>query len=147
MTDGFDDEGRIRITISDDTVNSGAACVAASLAAEIAAGFGPRDEMPLSVVAYEAGAVVGGLNGATHWGWCYIRHFWVRQDWRRRGLGIRLLAEAERRVRGRGCAGLYVDTFDAGAAHFYERAGFGRVGQIDGFPPGHARLFLRKRLM
>jgi GNAT superfamily N-acetyltransferase len=88
------------------------------LAEEIAAGFGPRDEAPLSIVAYAADAVVGGLNGATHWGWCYIRHLWVREDWRRRGLGLRLLAEAERHTRARHCAGVYVDTFDSGAARF-----------------------------
>jgi ribosomal protein S18 acetylase RimI-like enzyme len=90
--------------------------------------------------------VVGGLNGSTHWGWCYIRHLWVREGWRRRGLGYTLLAEAETQARARHCVGLYVDTFDAGAAAFYERSGFERFGRIDDFPPGHARTFLLKRL-
>jgi ribosomal protein S18 acetylase RimI-like enzyme len=147
MSDGCDGEGSLRITISDNTVNSGAAHIAASLAEEIAAGFGPRDEAPLSIVAYAADAVVGGLNGATHWGWCYIRHLWVREDWRRRGLGLRLLAEAERHTRARHCAGVYVDTFDSGAARFYQRAGFARIGEIEDFPRGHSRIFLRKRLL
>jgi len=151
MTKGTDSEGTLSIAIFGDTGNSGAARVAASLAAEIAAGFGPRDEAPLAIVAYAgdtaaADAVVGGLNGSTHWGWCYIRHLWVQADWRRRGLGRRLLAEAETVARARQCVGLYVDTFDPGAATFYERAGFGRFGQIEGFPPGHRRFFLNKTL-
>jgi len=147
MTKGLDREDPLSIAIFDDTQNSGAARVAASLAAEIAAGFGPRDELPLAIVAYAGDSVVGGLNGSTHWGWCYIRHLWVDADWRRQGLGHRLLAEAETQALARQCVGLYVDTFDAGAAAFYERAGFERLGQIEDFPPGHARTFLCRRLV
>src|ERR1700722_2692326 len=145
MAERLDREDRLTITIFADTENSGAAHTASSLAAEIVAGFGPRDELPLAIVANAGDAVVGGLNGSTHWGWCYIRHLWVQADWRRRGLGQRLLAEAEVQARARQCVGLYVDTFDPGAASFYERAGFERFGRIDDFPPGHARTFLRKR--
>jgi len=144
---GLDGEGPLSIAVFDDTGNSGAALVGSALAAEIVAGFGPRNESPLAIVANAGDAVVGGLNGSTHWGWCYIRHLWVHADWRRRGLGLRLLAEAETEARARRCVGLYVDTFDPGAAKFYARAGFARFGLIDGFPPGHARFFLHKTLM
>jgi hypothetical protein len=49
-------------------------------------------------------------------------------------------------ARARQCIGLYLDTFDPGAAKFYERCGFLRFGQIDDFPPGHTRAFLYKKL-
>jgi ribosomal protein S18 acetylase RimI-like enzyme len=146
MTTGLDREDPLSIAVFDNTGNSGAVRIAAALAAEIVAGFGPRDELPISIVATAGDTVVGGLNGSTHWGWCYIRHLWVDADWRRRGLGYRLLAEAEDQARARDCVGLYVDTFDPGAAIFYERAGFDRFGRIDDFPPGHSRTFLRKTL-
>lgn len=146
MTKGMDSEDRLSIAVFDNMGNSGAAYVASSLTSEIVAGFGRRNETPLSIVAHEGDKVVGGLNGATHWAWCYIRHLWVHEDWRRHGLGQRLLAEAETQARARQCVGLYVDTFDAGAATFYERAGFETFGRIDGFPPGHARIFLHKKL-
>ncbi len=134
------------IAICDDAGQGAADCVASSLAAEIAAAFGKRDERPFSIVAEAGGAVVGGLNGSSHWGWCYIRHLWVHAGWRRRGLGTRLLGAAQDLAHGRGCAGLYVDTFDAGAALFYERAGFTIFGKIEGFPPGHTRTFLHQLL-
>jgi ribosomal protein S18 acetylase RimI-like enzyme len=146
MTKGLESEDPLSIAIFDDTGNSGADFVASSLAAEITGDFGPRNERPIAIVAKAGGAVVGGLNGSTHWGWCYIRQLWVEAYWRRRGLGIRLLAEAETQARARQCVGLYVDTFNPGAAAFYERAGFERFGQIDNFPPGHRRMFLQKRL-
>ena len=151
MTEGLDKGDGPSIAVFDDTANSGAEFVAASLAAEIASGFGAPNGLPLAIIASfgdEVGGdtVVGGLNGVTHWDWCYIRHLWVQADWRRRGLGHRLLAEAETQARARQCVGLYVGTFDPGAAAFYERAGFERFGRIEDFPPGHARIFLRKRL-
>jgi GNAT superfamily N-acetyltransferase len=147
MTGVGEREASLRITVFDDAGNGGAAVVAASLAAEIAAGFGPKDEAPLSIVAHDGDTVAGGLNGSMHWGWCYIRHLWVEAAWRRRGLGRRLVDEAEVWARARGCVGLYVDTFDAGAAMFYERAGYDVFGRIEGFPPGHARYFLQKKLV
>jgi ribosomal protein S18 acetylase RimI-like enzyme len=146
MTKAFDGEDALSITVLADTENSGAAEVASSLAAEIVAAFGPRGETALSIVAHAGDTLVGGLNGSSHWGWCYIRHLWVHADWRRQGLGHRLLAETEAQARARGCAGLYVDTFNDDAVAFYERAGFSRFGRIEGFPPGHARTFLAKTL-
>ena len=46
----------------------------------------------------------------------------------------------------RGGAGIYLDTFDPGAATFYERCGFKRFGVIADFPPGHQRVFLSMNL-
>ena len=147
MTKGLNREDALNIAIFQDTENSGAKHIGSSLSAEIVAGFGPRNELPLSIVAHAGDAVVGGLNGSTHWGWCYIRQLWVHADWRRRGLGRRLMEEVETLARARNCAGLYVDTFDSGAASFYERAGFEHFGRIEDFPPGYVRTFLQKRLV
>ncbi|MFO1101574.1 MAG: GNAT family N-acetyltransferase [Methylocystis sp.] len=121
--------------------------LAARLGEEIAAQFAPREEAPVCVVAHDPqGALVAGLNGVLHWRWLYVRHLWVEPSQRGRGWGRRLIAEAERIAIERGCVGLYVDTFDPHAAAFYESLGFARAGEIVDFPPGHARLFLRKRL-
>jgi ribosomal protein S18 acetylase RimI-like enzyme len=70
----------------------------------------------------------------------------VEKSERGRGLGRRLMAEAERLAKERGCVGVYVDTFDPRAAAFYENLGFTRAGEIDGLPPGHSRFFYRKSL-
>ncbi|HEY8213497.1 MAG TPA: GNAT family N-acetyltransferase [Methylocystis sp.] len=121
--------------------------IAARLGDEIADQFGPRDESGACIAARDPqGVLVAGLNGVTHWRWLYVRHLWVEPSRRGRGLGRRLMAEAERLARGRGCVGIYIDTFDPLAAAFYEALGFTRAGEIVGFPPGHARLFLRKSL-
>jgi ribosomal protein S18 acetylase RimI-like enzyme len=135
----------LSIVVSDEVRNSAVLAVGAALAAEMAARFGPRDEAPFSVLAYAGEVVVGGASGASHWGWCYIRQIWVDGAFRRAGVGRRLLAEIDGLARTRGCEGVYVDTFDAGAVRFYERAGFVVCGRIEGFPAGFARVFLQKR--
>jgi GNAT superfamily N-acetyltransferase len=123
------------------------AAVAARLAAEVAAQFGPREEAPFSIRALGPdGGLLGGVNGAAHWRWLYVRNLWVDAGARGQGLGRRLLQEAENFARARGCAGVYLDTFDPGAAAFYERCGFVRFGVLDDFPPGHRRTYLCKRL-
>jgi hypothetical protein len=51
---------------SDD--ERGSTLVSATLGAEIAAHFGPRSDSPLSILAYNGDALVGGLNGGTQLG-------------------------------------------------------------------------------
>ncbi len=121
--------------------------VAARLGAEIAARFGLREEAPLSITMRDgAGTLLCGLNGVTHWRWLYIRHVWVAEPQRGRGLATKLLEAAERAALARGAIGAYIDTFDPRVAAFYERLGFGRVGEIADFPPGGQRIYLSKRL-
>ena len=56
----------------------GAETVAEALGAEVASRFGPRDETPLTILAKdEAGALMGGLEGASHWRWLYVQRLWV----------------------------------------------------------------------
>ena len=121
--------------------------LASLLAKEIAARHGPRDEKPLFIDACgEDGALICGMNGVIHWRWLYVRHFWVAPDWRGQGLGRALMREAERVAREEGCVGIYLDSFEEGAARFYERLGFARCGRIENFPKGAARVFLAKPL-
>jgi GNAT superfamily N-acetyltransferase len=119
-----------------------AARVSQALGAEIAERFAPPETAPLSILAYENDALVGGLTGVIHWRWLYIRHFWINERARGRGLGRALIERARTTMEARGGAGVYLDTFDTGAATFYERCGFRRFGAIADFPPGHQRVFL-----
>ncbi|MFY9654976.1 MAG: GNAT family N-acetyltransferase [Methylocystis sp.] len=117
------------------------------LAREVASRHGPRDEKPLSIEARDAeGALLCGMNGVIHWRWLYVRHFWVAPEKRAQGFGRALMAEVESLARETGSIGIYLDTFEEGAARFYERLGFSRCGRIEDFPQGAARVFLAKRI-
>jgi len=146
MDENFEPRKAPRLIVVEEGESASALEIATRLGAHVAADFGPRDEAPLSVFAYDGDELVAGLNGATHWRWLYVRNLWTVSERRGRGLGAALLAAAEGKARERGCIGAYIDTFDPRAAAFYERRGFARFGAIADFPPGAQRIFLSKRL-
>lgn len=110
-----------------------------------AAVIGDAESQPLTVVVRDAeGKLVGGVSGRTIYGHYLIEVVWVAESMRSRGLGARLMNEAERRARERGCYGAQVDTASFQAPGFYEKLGFRTVGTVEDFPRGHSRHFLHK---
>ncbi|GJG85942.1 blasticidin S-acetyltransferase [Gemmatimonadetes bacterium T265] len=87
-----------------------------------------------------AGAVLGGALGEINAGWCFLKALWVDERLRGRGHGRRLLAAVEAAARGRGCLGVYLDTYSFQARPFYERAGYRVFGALPDHPPGGAKL-------
>jgi GNAT superfamily N-acetyltransferase len=90
--------------------------------------------------------IVGGVLGETYWDWLYIDLLWVKDELRGRGYGHRLLVAAEQEARQRGAKNAYLDTFSFQAPDFYERHGYQVFGELQDFPPGYQRYFLKKEL-
>lgn len=102
---------------------------------------------PLNLfVRNQSGAIKGGLLGATYWGWCAINILWLHDDLRGKGYGTRLMQIAEEEAVRRGCFGAHLDTLSFQALPFYQKLGYTVFGQIDDFPIGHARYYLKKML-
>ena len=92
------------------------------------------------------GALQGGLVGETGRGMFHVDLLWVRPERRGAGLGSSLLGLAEAEARARGCAGVWLDTFDFQARPFYERHGYTVLGELGGFANGRIRYFMSKAL-
>jgi GNAT superfamily N-acetyltransferase len=92
------------------------------------------------------GGVIGGLWGHTSFGWLYTQLLVVPEALRGQGVGRQLLQAAEALALQRGCHGAWLDTFNPQALLFYERVGYRRFGQLDDFPAGGTRYFLKKEL-
>ncbi len=108
---------------------------------------GPSGHRPLAVVLRDAKRdVVGGLWGATSYGWLYTQLLVVPEAARGQGLGTRLLDLAEAEALARGCSHAWLDTFEFQARSFYERLGYSCFGELPDFPHGRTRSFMRKTL-
>ncbi len=98
----------------------------------------------LTVTEPEAGEIVGGLWGHTLHSHLYVDLLVVPEARRRQGLGKRLIAMAEQEARNRGCIGAWLSTYSFQARGFYERQGYQVFAVMDGYPPEHSCIFLRK---
>lgn len=95
----------------------------------------------------EAGAIVGGVHGNySGLGWLYVSTLWVSERVRGGGYGARLMELVEQEAAAHGCTNAYLDTFTFQAPGFYRKLGYTIFGELDDFPPGHKRCFLKKTL-
>ena len=92
------------------------------------------------------GELVGGLLGATYWGWLFVSVLFVDESCRGTGVGADLLARAEALALERGATHAYLDTFSFQAEPFYALRGYEPFGRLDDFPRGHGRAWMRKTL-
>lgn len=92
------------------------------------------------------GQVMGGLLGGSWWGWLYISILWVHDDLRGQDFGTDLMRTAEQEALKRGCHSAFVDTHSFQALPFYLKLGYEIFGELEDFPPGQTRYFLKKRL-
>jgi len=90
--------------------------------------------------------IVGGVIGATYWDWFHLDLMWIKEEFRGRGYGHRLLTLAEDEARRRGAKHVHLDTFSFQAPGFYVKYGYQVFGELQDFPAGHQRYFLTKQL-
>ncbi|MBB6415553.1 GNAT superfamily N-acetyltransferase [Streptomyces sp. AK010] len=92
-------------------------------------------------------ALAGGLVGHTWATWLHVTYLWVDERHRGRGLGARLLAQAEHiAAASRGCRASRLETWDFQAPRFYEKQGYEVVCVVPDYPPGITEYMLTKRL-
>jgi GNAT superfamily N-acetyltransferase len=92
------------------------------------------------------GEILGGLTGYIWGGWMHVNFLWVTEALRGQRHGSRLMDAAEQLAAERGCLGATLETHSFMAPGFYARRGYEVFGSLEDYPPGHTKLFLRKRL-
>src|SRR5437660_1228107 len=66
----------------------------------------------------ESGKILAGLLAQTSWNWMYIGWVWVDEKYRGRGIGKRLMSDAEREANRLGCDHTHLTTLDFQAQKF-----------------------------
>ena len=95
----------------------------------------------------EGGTLKGGVYAHINWRWLQVKLLWVSDEYRGRGLGVALMARIENLAVDRGCRQAHVDTFSFQARPFYERLGYQVFAELNDYPVGHSRYYLRKTLV
>ncbi len=108
---------------------------------------GDDGHTPLNIVEYDAdGNIIGGILGGTYWGWMYIDILWVHENHRGKGIGSKLLTEAETEAKARGCHHVHLDTMSWQAPEFYKKHGYTIIGILPDIPKGNQKYLLMKAL-
>ena len=92
------------------------------------------------------GETLGGVLGAIWGGWLQISYLWVDEACRGKDWGTGLMDAAEAYARERGARSVMLDTHSFQAPQFYAGRGYEVFGVLDDCPPGHKRIFLKKKL-
>lgn len=107
------------------------------------------DPSPLQISLLDvSGRMVGGVIGRTNSipQWLEISIIWIEESVRRHGAGRRLMEEAEREGRQRGCHYARVATSSYQAPGFYQKLGYSVYGTLENCPPGETVFYLWKEL-
>lgn len=108
---------------------------------------GKDGHLPLNIVEYDgSGNIIGGILGGTYWGWMYVDILWVKEEHRKTGIGSKLLKEAEREAKARGCHHAHLDTMSWQAPEFYKKHGYEVIGVLPDIPSGNQKYLLMKAL-
>lgn len=93
------------------------------------------------------GKMTGGIQAIrVNWGILEIDLLFVFSEFRKQGIGSRLLKHVEDLARQNGCVLAKLDTFDFQAKDFYLKHGYEIFGVLNDCPKGHCRYYMSKKL-
>jgi len=96
------------------------------------------------VIRDNAGQMVGVAAGYTWAGASELKQLWIDEAYRGRGYARALMSASVEGARSRGARRIWVASYDFQAPGIYERAGFRRVAELEGWPEGHVNVILCK---
>jgi N-acetylglutamate synthase-like GNAT family acetyltransferase len=108
---------------------------------------GRRDAKGIGfVILNEAGQMIGAAAGYTWSGTSELKQMWIDEEHRGRGYGRALLKAFVDEASRRGVRRIWVQSHDFQAPGMYEKAGFQRMVELEGWPDGHVNVILCKTI-
>lgn len=91
--------------------------------------------------------IIGGVYGNFgSFNWLYVDTLWVSPAARGKGHGRVLMDHIESEAAKNDCHSAFLSTFSFQAPEFYKKLGYEVFGELEAFPAGYQRIFLRKHL-
>ena len=108
---------------------------------------GRHDAQGLGFVIHnDVGRMVGVVAGCAWAGSSELKQLWIDEPYRGRGYARALLNAFIAEARSRGLHRIWVASYDFQAPGIYEKAGFKRLAEFEGWPEGHVNVILCKEL-
>jgi ribosomal protein S18 acetylase RimI-like enzyme len=137
----------LTITLESSPEDADIDILSAGLSAHSLSKAFPYDQQRLAIfIRNPQGEIVGGLSGATAWGWLHISLFWLAEELRGSGYGKALIGMAETEALARGCKHAHLDTFSFQALGFYQNLGYEVFAELEDYPENASRFYLKKTL-
>ncbi len=93
------------------------------------------------------GELIAGLSAEmTAFRILYVSTVFVKEEYRRKGLGTQLMREMEKRAKELGANMIRLDTFDWQGKDFYEALGYQQVGHYTNEEDGFSEYFFLKKI-
>lgn len=93
------------------------------------------------------GRLIAGLDACvTAFRILYVSTVFVDEEYRRKGIGEKLIREMEKRAAAMGINTIRLDTFDWQGKEFYEALGYQSAGHYDNAEDGYSEYFFLKRI-
>lgn len=93
------------------------------------------------------GRLIAGLDACvTAFRILYVSTVFVDEEYRRKGVGEKLIREMEKRAAAMGVNTIRLDTFDWQGKEFYEALGYQSAGHYDNAEDGYSEYFFLKRI-
>ena len=99
------------------------------------------------VIRDEKNAIIAGILTKIYLNSMHVELLWIKQSYRKMGLGTKLLAEAEQAAIKNGCTFIYLDTFSFQAIDFYKKNYYEVFAVLNDFPDDIKQYYLRKKLV
>ena len=77
----------------------------------------------------------------------YVSTVFVDEEYRRKGIGARMIREMEKRAAAMGVNTIRLDTFNWQGKEFYETLGYMCVGRYENAEDGYSEYFFMKRMI
>lgn len=96
------------------------------------------------------GNIIGGLVASVSYSWLLIKIVWVDKEHRNKGIGAKLLVQAETQAVTLGSHSAWLDTSNPNALKFYTKMGYLPFAELKNtlkqIPANHQRWFMKKAL-
>jgi len=112
-------------------------------------GVPPNNQKRHQFVAEENDVIIGFVSGLTNHKWFYLSDLWVHEDYRRQGLGAKMLKMLESKVESAGMEHIWTWTTGPSNSRFYESQGYKAFTVFEDFceVEGYHQTGYRKDLM